>query len=173
MVSRAFVSQTDIFASPLGLPEQPFPVQQRNAVSAKNRDKPVHDIDTVIVYKQGMTVPITYTATADGSTTAATTKIDFEFGKNVTGLMASDITLGGSPGVAGKGALTGSGKNWSLGITVTTAGAATVSIAKSGVESGARPITLYKPSTGGGGPLIWTEVPTNPFGSYSGAFKAP
>jgi hypothetical protein len=89
---------------------------------------------------------IIYTAVADGDGTTATTKIDFEFSADVAGLTAGDITIGGGPGAATAGILTGSGKNWSLGITTVTAGgAAAVSISKSGIEIGTKGITLYAP----------------------------
>ncbi|GHU39842.1 hypothetical protein FACS1894190_05880 [Spirochaetia bacterium] len=91
--------------------------------------------------------PITYNATANGGATASTTKIDFTFSASVTGLMASDITISGSTGAATKDTLTGSGTSWSLAINTTAAGAVTVSINSSGIESTAKNITLYKPIT--------------------------
>jgi hypothetical protein len=116
-----------------------------------------------------------YTAVAAGSA-AASTRIDFTFSKAVTGLTASDITIGGSPGVATKGVLTGSGTAWSLAITTTMAGAATVSINKNGIENEPRNINLYKSSkwiaVGAGGKLAvstdngetWTQK-TSGFGT--------
>jgi hypothetical protein len=52
--------------------------------------------------------------------------------------------VGGSPGAATKGALTNTdSKHWSLALTaVNTAGAATVTISRAGIESGARTIIL-------------------------------
>jgi hypothetical protein len=95
-----------------------------------------------------VTGDITYTAQADGSESASSTKIDFTFNAAVTGLIANDITISGTPGAATKRDLTGSGTAWSLAITTTTAGAATVSINKSGIETTAKTITLYKTSGG-------------------------
>jgi hypothetical protein len=97
---------------------------------------------------------ITYTDQADGNTTTASTKITFTFSGAVTGLTANDIVIGGTPGAATKGAVTGNGTSWSLAITTTTAGAATVSITKSGVETGTKNITLYKPTTSSDGVTI-------------------
>jgi hypothetical protein len=72
-------------------------------------------------------------------------QIDFVFNKPVTFLAAVDITIagtGGTPGAATNGILNGSGKNWTLAVNVTTDGDATVSINKSGIEGGAKNITL-------------------------------
>jgi hypothetical protein len=91
---------------------------------------------------------ITYTALANGNASVTSTQINFEFSAAVTELDAGDITIGGTPGAANKVSLTGNGTDWSLAITTTTAGAATVSISKSGIEGGTKPITLYKASIG-------------------------
>jgi uncharacterized repeat protein (TIGR02543 family) len=94
------------------------------------------------------TLAVTYTVQADGGASASSTKIDFTFSAAVTGLTENDITIGGSPGAANKGTLTKTDDaHWSLAITTTTAGAATVSIARNGIESGTKPITLYKAYT--------------------------
>jgi hypothetical protein len=87
---------------------------------------------------------IAYSATADGSATAGTTKIDFVFNTAPSGLSVGDISISGT-GAATKGTLTGSGTNWSLAITVTTAGQVTVSINKGGIDSSPKFLTLYKP----------------------------
>ncbi len=73
---------------------------------------------------------VTFTAAADGeSGTTTSTKIDFVFSQPVAGLTASDITITAGTGAATKGALTGSGKNWSLAITGVTQGNVGVTIA--------------------------------------------
>lgn len=73
---------------------------------------------------------VTFTAAADGeSGTTTSTKIDFVFSQPVAGLTASDITITAGTGAATKGALTGSGKNWSLKITGVTQGNVGVTIA--------------------------------------------
>jgi hypothetical protein len=103
-------------------------------------------------------VVASYTATADGSAGVATTKIDFVFSATVTGLDVADITIGGTPGAADKGALTGSGTDWSLTLSNVALGAAEVSISKGGIESGVKPITLWDITygdTGPGGGLIF------------------
>ncbi|GHU44850.1 hypothetical protein FACS1894190_16590 [Spirochaetia bacterium] len=87
---------------------------------------------------------INYTATANGSPTTMTTKIDFTFNESVSGLQAEHITIGGT-GAATRGALTGSGTSYSLAITPTAVGEATVSIDKSGIISGTKSITLHDP----------------------------
>lgn len=73
---------------------------------------------------------VTFTAAADGeSGTTTSTKIDFVFSQPVAGLTASDITITAGTGAATKGALTGSGKNWSLKITGVSEGNVGVTIA--------------------------------------------
>ena len=48
---------------------------------------------TVCDYDEVAPFPTYYTATADGSLGATSTKIDFEFDQDVTGLLATDITI--------------------------------------------------------------------------------
>jgi hypothetical protein len=94
---------------------------------------------------------ITYSAMANGgsgangSPSASSSRIDFVFSENVTGLAVSDIFVSG----ATKGTLSGSGRNWSLGVTPTST-AGTVSISKSGIESGTKSVIFY----------IYTPPPT-------------
>jgi len=90
---------------------------------------------------------ITYTATANNAT--ATTAITLAFSASVTDLTASDITVANGTGSVTKETLTGSGTSWSLGITVIAAGTITVSIAKSGIKSGANTVTVAKGSGDG------------------------
>ena len=102
---------------------------------------------------------ITYTAKANGNTSERTTEIVFEFSAYVASLSKEDITIDGSPGSATKGDITGSGRNWRLGIAkVTTGGAATVSIAKTGIDSGLVGINLSD-GTGGGGASTFSTAP--------------
>ena len=89
---------------------------------------------------------ITYTATQTGGTdnAADSTGIEFTFSESVDSLnlTADDITVGGT---AGKGTtLTGTGTTRTLAITVTSAGQATVQIAKTGIEAGTKHVTVYK-----------------------------
>jgi hypothetical protein len=95
---------------------------------------------------------ITYTATADGVNNVTTsTKIDFDFNATVPGLEASDITITNGTGTNGgaveKGGITGSGTNWSLAITVETAGNVKVRINKEGIVSTEKPVTVFKEGT--------------------------
>jgi hypothetical protein len=98
----------------------------------------------VAVYKFVPPPSITYTATADGNATTSSTKIDFVFGSAVAGLSAGDISVVTDTGAAAKGALTGSGINWSLGITVTTAGNVKVKINKAGIEAAEKTVAVHK-----------------------------
>jgi hypothetical protein len=101
---------------------------------------------TVTVHKQAAApATVAYTVVADGeSDTTSSTKINFTFDAAVTGLTAEQITLTNGTGTATKAALTGSGANWSLGLTVETAGDLTVAITKAGVENGAKTVTVHK-----------------------------
>jgi hypothetical protein len=87
---------------------------------------------------------ITYTALADGGPATTSTKIDFEFDEDVQGLTIDDIMVGEMGALASKTGLTGSGKNWTLEITVTKAGAAGISVTKEGIDRGVQGITLCK-----------------------------
>ncbi|WP_295935949.1 hypothetical protein [uncultured Alistipes sp.] len=77
---------------------------------------------------------VTFTGlTANGSVSELTTKLMLEFGHEVTGLSASDITLGGATG-ATKGTLTDKGEgDFELTVTgITQSGQVTVTVAKTG-----------------------------------------
>ena len=91
---------------------------------------------------------ITYTATQDGGVNGTTTStgIKFTFSASVDSLTAANITVSGAAS-KGSGALTGSGTSWTLPITVTNAGIATVSISKSGIEAGTKSVIVYKAGT--------------------------
>jgi uncharacterized repeat protein (TIGR02543 family) len=97
----------------------------------------------VTVYKQGQAA-ITYMVADPHGYGNTTTTLTFAFGTAVSGLTAGDITLTNGPGSVTKGALTGSGTTWTLAVTVATAGTITVSIAKPGIESGQKQVTVYK-----------------------------
>ncbi|MDR0629492.1 MAG: hypothetical protein LBG24_07655 [Treponema sp.] len=98
----------------------------------------------VRVFKAGEEAgDIAYTVAADGSATAASTQITFAFDAAVTGLSTEDITLSNDTGAATKGALSGSGTSWSLGIAVQTAGAVKVTITRDGIEAGEKPVKVY------------------------------
>jgi hypothetical protein len=89
---------------------------------------------------------ITYTALANGApSTTTSTNIDLTFNAAVTGLTAGEITILNGNGTAAKGALTGGGTAWVLALTsVTTQGNVSLSIAKSGIESGGKTVAVYK-----------------------------
>jgi hypothetical protein len=90
-------------------------------------------------------VDITWTAEADGAGgTTTSTKINLTFAGAVTGLTAEQITLTNGTGTATKGAVSGDGANWSLGLAVETAGDLTLAIDKTGVESGTKTVTVHK-----------------------------
>jgi len=127
------------------------------------------DGDTMTLTKNGgSTNPggsaITYTATANNSTN--TTAITLTFSAAVTGLTATDITVTNGTGSAAKGTLTGSGTSWSLGITVNIAGNITVSINKSGIESGNKTVAIAKPAS------VWTAVDIGTLFDTSSGSKA-
>ena len=102
---------------------------------------------TVTVHKQAAAAAVTWTASANGSDAAASTAISFVFATAVTGLNASQITVADGTGGAVKGALTGYGTRWSLAITAAAPGTVTVSIAKEGVETAGKTVTVHKPVT--------------------------
>jgi hypothetical protein len=84
-----------------------------------------------------------YTAAADGSVTAASTAITFSFGAAVTSLSAADITLTNDTGTVTKGELSGSGQQWTLGITAQQAGDVKVRISRDGIEAGEKTVRVY------------------------------
>ncbi|OQB26146.1 MAG: Fibronectin type III domain protein [Firmicutes bacterium ADurb.Bin182] len=69
-------------------------------------------------------------ATADGSPGAATsTRIDLKFSGGISGLTADNIEIDDGTGSAVKGALTGSGTDWSIALSsVTVEGSVTVTV---------------------------------------------
>jgi hypothetical protein len=87
---------------------------------------------------------VTYTVTPNS--TSSTTALNFNFSASVSGLNASEINISnGIPaGSLTKGTPTGSGTSWTLPVTVSTAGTVNVSISKSGIESGAKTVNVYK-----------------------------
>ena len=81
-------------------------------------------------------IPVTFTAVANGATGETdSTAITITFDKSVVGLTAADIMLAdGDTGAATKGALTGTGKIWTLAISSPTEGDVTVLIALDGYK---------------------------------------
>jgi hypothetical protein len=92
---------------------------------------------------------ITYTATANGKNGEEnSTAIEFVFNEAVIGLTSVDITVtngsGENAGSVTAGTLTGSGKNWTLEITVITAGNVTVAINKTGIGSETKTVAVHR-----------------------------
>jgi hypothetical protein len=101
--------------------------------------------------------PVRYTAAANGVNGGEdSTAIVFTFEEDVADLRAGHISLangmadgkadgtGGNGGSVVKGSLSGGGKNWSLGIAVQSAGSVTVRLNRAGIETGEKPVTVYK-----------------------------
>ena len=89
---------------------------------------------------------ITYTVAQDGGAdgSANTTGIKFTFSAPVDGLTADNITVTDITGSVTKGGLSGSGDSRLLAVTVDSAGDVRVSIAKTGIEAGAKTVTVFK-----------------------------
>jgi len=104
---------------------------------------------TVPVFKQGDAGPITYTVSANGSASAATSAITFTFSADPGDLSVSDISLSGSAS-KGSAALSGSGTSRTLSpITVSATGDATVSISKTGIETESKTVPVFKQGDAG------------------------
>jgi putative ubiquitin-RnfH superfamily antitoxin RatB of RatAB toxin-antitoxin module len=107
-------------------------------------------VKDVAVHKAGETTPgpVAYSASANGTMgTANSTAIAFAFAEAVTGLVAEEISVTADTGAVTKGALTGNGTDWSLGITVNTAGNVKVAINKSGIENTEKNVAVHKAVT--------------------------
>ncbi|MDR1900311.1 MAG: hypothetical protein LBQ55_09905 [Treponema sp.] len=93
-------------------------------------------------------IPAAYVVKANGTTAEVTsTAISFTFSRAVS-LAAADITVTNGTGSVSKGNLGGGGASWSLTLaTVTAPGTVTVSIAKEGIESDAKTVTVHKDGT--------------------------
>jgi hypothetical protein len=83
---------------------------------------------------------IIYTVKPSGDPT--TNSLAFAFSAVVSDLTENDIIITDETGSERKGRLSGTGTNWSLGITTLTAGNISVSINKTGIESGTKTVTL-------------------------------
>jgi hypothetical protein len=100
---------------------------------------------TVTVHRANAPELVTYSVVANGAAeTTTTTAIAFTFSAAVTGLTAEDVTLADDTGAVTKGALSGAGTAWSLGITVTSAGKVRASINRSGIETTEKTVTVHK-----------------------------
>jgi hypothetical protein len=110
---------------------------------------------------------VTQDGGADGTTDTAS--LFFMFGEDPGDLAAEEISLGGADtdtGLAVKGALSGTGKNRRLAVSVAAQGIVTVSINRAGVEGGQKSVTVYKQGAHDG--ITWTveargQVDTGPY----------
>ena len=108
--------------------------------------------------------PVPYTALADGGARKTSSKITFNFVRDVSGLLAGDITITAGTGSATAGALTGSAKVWELAITNVSAGQITVAINKDGINSDTRTVALFfaaaveVPENGSDADWEWTNL---------------
>jgi len=95
-----------------------------------------------------ITVNATYTITQIGGAAGATTTtgISFTFNASIDslGISVGDITVGGTTVKGPTATFTGSGTSWTLSpVTVSSTGDATVSINKTGIESGNKTVPVY------------------------------
>ena len=89
--------------------------------------------------------------TQNGSSTQSTTQLTLTFSQAITGLTASDITLGSISGVTiSKGTLSGSGPTYTLpitmsGSTTSTTSSLSVAVSKTGymISNSSRSVTVY------------------------------
>ena len=86
--------------------------------------------------------PVTWSAITTAGTPAIT-GIYFNFGADISGLTANDITIDGGIGLV-KGVLTGGGKSWSLPVSVTRSGYVSVSISRPGIEERTETVAVFR-----------------------------
>ena len=85
---------------------------------------------------------ITWTAEPVGRPTNA---INFVFGSDPGALEAEHFTIGGGPGAATRGTLSGWGNTRALAVSDVTAGDVSVSISRPGIASGPQTVALFVP----------------------------
>ncbi|MCL2067565.1 MAG: hypothetical protein FWG99_08885 [Treponema sp.] len=101
------------------------------------------DSKNVDVYLEEVSDPITYTVTANGDATTTTTSLTFTFSEDPGDITASSINVSG-PASKGSATLTGTGTTRTLSpITVSRSGWATVSINRTGIETGNKGMLVY------------------------------
>jgi len=104
--------------------------------------------------------------TANGSTYQTTTQLKLTFSMAITDLSADDITLSGVSGVT-KGTISGSGPEYTLGISgFTASGSLSVAVAKSGFTINDSPKTVTINYYNGGSSLT-IEMVTIPGGTFT------
>jgi len=112
-------------------------------VSCSNRSGSITSGPTNEVQNSSL-YAITYDVQGNGSNNIAdTTTITFNFSIPVWGLTAQDIAITNVSGSVTKGSLTGSGTSWALGVNVSSPGSITISINKSGIDTGTKRVTVY------------------------------
>ena len=97
-----------------------------------------------------------YTVTVNGEAGVAdSTRLVFAFSADVAGLAEEEIQVAGGAGEAAGAAaviadsLTGGGKDWSLWISVESAGEIRVGIVKAGIDGTVKPVTAHKAAANG------------------------
>ena len=112
--------------------------------------------------------------TQNGSANATTTQLTLTFSKVIVGLSASDITLSGASGVT-KGSLTGSGPEYTLGISgVSSSGSITVTVSKSGysISPSSKTVNIfYYSGSSGTFPYNRAFVDANLTGDFSITYR--
>ncbi|MCL2192369.1 MAG: hypothetical protein FWB78_03100 [Treponema sp.] len=103
----------------------------------------LHGCDLSHTDSDDITHIITYTASPDNATD--TISIDFVFSAPVSDLEDDDITVEDWTGVVTRGALTGSGRYWSLAVDVERSGNVRVSVDRYGIESGSVTVAVNIP----------------------------
>ena len=108
------------------------------------------DLATSSAFALTIDSSLTFIAAQVGGTngSSSTTGIELIFNQAVTGLSAGDITITNGSGVVTKGALSGSGTSWTIGITVQTPGIVTVSVGSFGsytVTTGPQSLEVFAP----------------------------
>ena len=97
----------------------------------------VHGPSTVEVFRE----PVQWTATVYGD--PFTVAIGLEFDAPIPVLVASNITISDVTGSAGRGALTGEGKSWSLALSVISSGKINILIGAHGIAGEPSIVAVY------------------------------
>ena len=101
----------------------------------------------VNVFYYAAPATITYTVSANGTSNSTSTSLTFTFSADPGSVSIGDITLGGNAS-KGSATLSGSGNSRTLSpITVSASGNATVSISRTGIETGSKNVQVYKEET--------------------------
>jgi len=120
-------------SSDVNFPSNSFPGDLLDKYLAGGAGTYTRDTNGNVWTKQAEDIPVSFNSlSANGSSTQTTTQLNLTFSQAITGLTANDITLSGVSGVV-KGALSGSGPDYTLGISGFTAGGTlNVAVSKTG-----------------------------------------